>query len=370
MEGSRHFQVGSFIICQNRLYYIILTSDAAHPLLTGTMPQIVPAVCREGDIMIHTLIPEGYASIAAFAGILFAFLTTIIAISKLGGYLPKDAGRDFAHDGKLSAGKPRGAGIIFVLAFVVASVLFVPYRTENAIYLVLIIICMMTGFLDDASKSPWGEYKKGFLDLCVAALVAITFLHYNASVVELAMFGVKFTMPPVVFALLTVVLVWTSVNVTNCSDGVDGLSGTLTIITIMTIYFIDQIKDLAGDFSFMILLFAVCILGYLWYNATPSRLMMGDAGSRAMGLFISIAILKTGCPFLYIPVALVLILDGGLGLLKVSLIRFLKIHILNHVRTPLHDHVRKVLGWSNTQTVFRFAIIQIILSAAVIYGVM
>lgn len=370
MEGSRHFQVGSFIICQNRLYYIILTSDAAHPLLTGTMPQIVPAVCREGDIMIHTLIPEGYASIAAFAGILFAFLTTIIAISKLSGYLPKDAGRDFAHDGKLSAGKPRGAGIIFVLAFVVASVLFVPYRTENAIYLVLIIICMMTGFLDDASKSPWGEYKKGFLDLCVAALVAITFLHYNASVVELAMFGVKFTMPPVVFALLTVVLVWTSVNVTNCSDGVDGLSGTLTIITIMTIYFIDQIKDLAGDFSFMILLFAVCILGYLWYNATPSRLMMGDAGSRAMGLFISIAILKTGCPFLYIPVALVLILDGGLGLLKVSLIRFLKIHILNHVRTPLHDHVRKVLGWSNTQTVFRFAIIQIILSAAVIYGVM
>lgn len=334
------------------------------------MPQVASAVCREGDIMIHTLIPEGYASIAAFAGILFAFLTTIIATSKLSGYLPKDAGRDYAHDGKLSAGKPRGAGIIFVLAFVVASVLFVPYRTENAIYLVLIIICMMTGFLDDASKSPWGEYKKGFLDLCVAALVAITFLHYNASVVELAMFGVKFTMPPVVFALLTVVLVWTSVNVTNCSDGVDGLSGTLTIITIMTIYFIDQIKDLAGDFSFMILLFAVCILGYLWYNATPSRLMMGDAGSRAMGLFISIAILKTGCPFLYIPVALVLILDGGLGLLKVSLIRFLKIHILNHVRTPLHDHVRKVLGWSNTQTVFRFAIIQIILSAAVIYGVM
>ena len=51
--------------------------------------------------MIHTLIPEGYASIAAFVGILFAFLTTIIAISKLGNYLPKDAGRDFAHDGKL-----------------------------------------------------------------------------------------------------------------------------------------------------------------------------------------------------------------------------------------------------------------------------
>lgn len=319
--------------------------------------------------MIHTLIPEGYASFVAFIGILFAFLATIIATAKLSGYLPKDAGRDFAHDGKLSAGKPRGAGIIFVLAFVVAALLFVPYSAETVIYLVLVVICMMTGFLDDASKSPWGEYKKGFLDLCVAALVAITFLHYNSSVVELAMFGVKFTMHPVVFALLAVVLVWTSVNVTNCSDGVDGLSGTLTIISLMTIYLIDRIKEVSGDFSFSILLFCVCILGYLWYNATPSRLLMGDAGSRAMGLFISIAILKTGSPFLYIPVALVLILDGGLGLLKVSLIRFLKIHILNNVRTPLHDHVRKVWNWSNTQTVFRFAIIQIILSAAVIYAI-
>lgn len=319
--------------------------------------------------MIHTLIPEGYASLVAFLGILFAFLATIIAISRLGTYLPKDVGRDFAHDGKLSAGKPRGAGIIFVLAFVVAAVLAIPFSMENCIYLVLVIVSMMTGFLDDAAKSPWGEYKKGFLDLCVAALVAITFLHYNSSVVELAMFGVKFTMHPVVFALLTVVLVWTSVNVTNCSDGVDGLSGTLTIITLMTVYIIDQMKALAGDFSFMILLFSVCILGYLWYNATPSRLLMGDAGSRAMGLFISIAVLKTGCPLLYIPVALVLILDGGLGLLKVALLRFLKIHILTHVRTPLHDHVRKVWNWSNTQTVFRFAIMQIILAVAVIYAV-
>ncbi len=319
--------------------------------------------------MILGLLSEEYASIGAFVGILFAFLVTIIATNKLCDFLPKDAGRDFAHDGKKSAGKPRGAGIIFVFAFVAATLLFAPLNAENIIYLILIVICMMTGFLDDASKNPWGEYKKGFLDLCVAAMVAVTFLRYNPNVVELAIFNVKFTIHPVLFALLTVILVWVSVNVTNCADGVDGLSGTLTIITIMTIYVIDVMKEAAGEFSFLILLFAVCILGYLWYNATPSRLMMGDAGSRAMGLFISIAILKTGSPFLYIPVALVLILDGGLGILKVSLIRFCKIHILKNVRTPLHDHVRKVWNWSNTQTVYRFAIIQIILAAATIYAI-
>jgi len=319
--------------------------------------------------MILQLLSEDFVSIGAFVGILFAFLTTIIATDKLSDLLPKDAGRDFAHDGKKSAGKPRGAGIVFVFAFVLAALLFAPMSAENIIYLVLIVISMMTGFLDDASKNPWGEYKKGFLDLCVAAMVAVTFLKYNSNVIELAMFDVKLEIHPVIFALLTVVLVWTSVNVTNCSDGVDGLSGTLTIITLMTIYAIDTIQNVAGEFSFLILLFSVCILGYLWYNATPSRLMMGDAGSRAMGLFISIAILKTGSPLLYIPVALVLILDGGLGILKVSLIRFCKIHILKNVRTPLHDHVRKVWEWSNTQTVYRFAIIQIILAAATIYAI-
>lgn len=320
--------------------------------------------------MLHFLLPGMEYAHLAFFGIVFSFLATVIATAKLARFLPKDGGREFAHDGKLSAGKPRGAGIIFVAAFVVSVLLFVPLDSEVVIYMILLLICMMTGFLDDASKTPWGEYKKGFLDLCVAALTALTFLKYNSSMVELSLFHVRFVLPPVVFAILAVILVWTSVNVTNCADGVDGLSGTLAIITLMTIYVIDRVKERSGDFSFMILLFAVAILGYLWYNATPSRLMMGDAGSRAMGLFISMAILKSGSPVLYIPVAFVLLMDGGLGLVKVSLIRFCKIHILKNVRTPLHDHVRKVWDWSNTQTVYRFGIIQIIIAVAVVYGIM
>ncbi len=319
--------------------------------------------------MLHWIISGESSSLLIPAGILFAFIATVFATAKLADLLPKDAGREFAHDGKLSAGKPRGAGIIFVLAFIGAALLFSPLKPELVIYLLLIGISMMTGFLDDASKMPWGEYKKGFLDLCVAALVAMTFLKYNPNSIEVAMLGLEIEIPKLLFAFLIIVLVWVSVNVTNCSDGVDGLSGTLTIITIMTIFVLNGVLERGDDFSFLILLFAVCILGYLWYNATPSRLMMGDAGSRAMGLFISIAILKTGSPLLYIPVALVLILDGGLGLVKVALLRFLKIHILKNTRTPLHDHVRKVWGWSNTQCVYRFAIIQIIVAVATVYAV-
>ena len=289
--------------------------------------------------------------ITAFIGVFFAFAATCILTSFLNDWLPRDMGREFAHNGKLSAGKPRGAGIIFISVFCIAALLFGEMSVEMFIYLVLVFV-------------------EGILDFLVAAVAALNYIHFNSTYVELATIGVKFYIPPVLFFILTIILVWAAINVTNCSDGVDGLSGTLTIITLVTIYVIDQIRGNETQFPYIILLFVVCILGYLWYNATPSRLMMGDAGSRAMGIFISLAVLKTGSPFLFLLVALILILDGGLGLVKVALLRFLKIHIFANTTMPLHDHVRKKIGWSNTQTVFRFAIIQIVISIATVYMIL
>lgn len=308
--------------------------------------------------------------IVAFAGILFAFICTCLLLSRLSRYLPKDMGREFAHDGKLSAGKPRGAGVIFILVAAASALLFARISMETVIYLILVVVEMFTGFFDDASEKPWGEYKKGAMDLAVSAAAAVTYLHYNTNVITVASLNMQVELPPVLFGLLIMVLVWVSINVTNCTDGVDGLSGTLAIVTLASIYIIDRIMEKPGGFSYIILIFTVCILGYLWYNATPSNLMMGDAGSRAIGIFIAVAVLKTGMPLLYIPVAFMLIVDGGLGLVKVFLLRFLKIRILKNTRTPLHDHVRKVKGWSNTQTVFRFVIIQVVISMAAVYMLM
>ena len=197
--------------------------------------------------MLYSMISEEFHSLLALAGIIFAFGVTVAATAKLQGALPKDHGREYAYDGAKSAGKPRGAGIIFVLAFAGAAALFAPMDAERIIYLILIVICMMTGFLDDASEKPWGELRKGFLDLCVAALTAMTFLKYNPKTIELAFFQVQLAIPAWLYALLIVILVWVSVNVTNCSDGVDGLSGTLTIISIMTIYAVDRVLERGGD---------------------------------------------------------------------------------------------------------------------------
>lgn len=318
--------------------------------------------------MISLFLPNVNYGILTFIGTMLAFAATCVLLHKAKAFLPQDQGREFAHDGKLSAGKPRGAGFIFILVFAVGYLLFGRLNIERLIYVVLVIACMLTGYLDDCAKNPWGEYKKGLLDLLLAVMMAVTYINFNGTQLTIQSIGFSAELHPVLFGILIVILVWTSINVTNCADGVDGLSGTLTIITLGTIYFMIEMQGGDANFSYSILLFIVCILGYLWYNATPSRMLMGDAGSRAMGIFIAISILKTENPVMYIPAAFVLIMDGGLGLVKVALLRFLKIRIFSNTRLPLHDHVRKNLGWSNTQTVFRFSIIQIIISIAMLYA--
>ena len=318
--------------------------------------------------MLYNIFYPNYIKEYTFTSIIFAFVITCAAITLCKEALPKDGGRAFAVNGKLSAGKPRGAGIIFTLTFVLSAVLFIPLNGELTIYLILTLAAMLSGFFDDSAQTPWGELKKGIIDLVIAIMAAVTYLNFNTNTISLPFISYELTIPPLLFGFLIVVLVWASINVTNCTDGVDGLCGTLSCITLATIFGLYSYYGSEPFMRHMILLLIVTILGYLWFNASPSKLLMGDAGSRAIGLFIALAVLKTGSPLFYIPAAIMLIIDGGLGLLKVSLLRFLKIRILTNIRTPIHDHVRKNKGWSDTQVVLRFAIIQTVISASILYA--
>lgn len=320
--------------------------------------------------MIYYLIDFNYIPLATFISVIFAFALTCIAIHLGKEALPRDGGRAFAINGKLSAGKPRGAGIIFILTFVLSCLIFIPVDAERIIYLILVLAAMLSGYLDDSSATPWGELKKGLVDFVIALMTAVTFLNFNANTISIPFTDMLITIPPVIFGILTVILVWASINVTNCTDGVDGLCGTVSAITLISIFAIMMLDGTESYVRHMILIMVVSILGYLWFNASPSKLLMGDAGSRAIGLFIAIAVLKTGSPLLYLGVAFVLILDGGLGLIKLSLIRVFKVNVMKNLRTPVHDHMRKNCSWSDAQVVFRFAIVQIMISVALIYALM
>lgn len=291
--------------------------------------------------------------------LLCSFLVAFFSLKFFKRILPKDQGRAFAVNGALSEGKPRGAGIIFVTSFTLCTALFYPLDIENIIYLVLVYAAMLSGYFDDAAETPWGNLKKGLIDLVISLGIAFTYYFYNGSQVKLYITNSTFTIPAPVFIILAGVLVWTAINVTNCTDGVDGLCGSL-VMTVLLPLTVMVTKSGAADMLLPMIMF-VTLAAYLWFNCSPSQMLMGDAGSRALGVFLAIMFLKTSAPFAFIPMAIVIILDGGLGLLKLSFRRFLKIkNFMEGIRTPLHDHSRKNKGWSDTQVVIRFTLLQII----------
>ena len=292
---------------------------------------------------------------------LCSFLIAFFSLKFFKRILPKDQGRAFAVNGALSEGKPRGAGIIFVTSFTLCTALFYPLDIENIIYLVLVYAAMLSGYFDDAAETPWGNLKKGLIDLVISLGIAFTYYFYNGSQVKLYITDSTFTIPAPLFIILAGVLVWTAINVTNCTDGVDGLCSSL-VMTVLLPLALMVTKSGAADMLLPMIMF-VTLAAYLWFNCSPSQMLMGDAGSRALGVFLAVMFLKTAAPFAFIPMAIVIILDGGLGLLKLSFRRFLKIkNFMEGIRTPLHDHARKNKGWSDTQVVIRFTILQIIVN--------
>lgn len=292
---------------------------------------------------------------------LCSFLIAFFSLKFFKRILPKDQGRAFAVNGALSEGKPRGAGIIFVTSFTLCTALFYPLDIENIIYLVLVYAAMLSGYFDDAAETPWGNLKKGLIDLVISLGIAFTYYFYNGSQVKLYITDSTFTIPAPLFIILAGVLVWTAINVTNCTDGVDGLCSSLVMTVLLPLAFMVT-KSGAADILLPMIMF-VTLAAYLWFNCSPSQMLMGDAGSRALGVFLAVMFLKTAAPFAFIPMAIVIILDGGLGLLKLSFRRFLKIkNFMEGIRTPLHDHARKNKGWSDTQVVIRFTILQIIVN--------
>ena len=289
-------------------------------------------------------------------------LLCAILLAVFSGKLPKDQGREFAVDGEKSAGKIRGAGLLFVISFIICGLLFVRIKVEYLLYYFLILCGMLSGYLDDRSDKPWNEYKKGIIDLVISLGTALTFTLFNTNKLFIGAFGFKLHVFSVIYVILGTVLVWMLINAVNCSDGIDGFSSVLTGVSYISAAAVILLRG--GDLNMVTLtgIMILTLLPYLWKNAQPSTMMMGDAGSRALGLFLAILIMKTGNMLLVIPLCLVVCLDGLLGIAKVSMIRFLHLNVMKKIRTPLHDHCRKNLGWSNTQVIYRFVILQVIVS--------
>ena len=306
-------------------------------------------------------------------GVIMASLAAWYLLPRLMGRLPTDKGRSFAVAAQQSVGKPVGAGIVFVTIFLVVCILIIPFEWRFLGILGCTLLAMLEGFWDDRSRGGWSELGLGLVDLVISLIGAIFICQFQTVQIWLPLIKTPIALSPWIFVPCATGLIWLTINATNCTDGVDGLSGTLSAFAFVflggILYGIVGHKDISAYllvphypdgsvWAMMSFVMVGCLGAYLWYNAYPSALLMGDAGSRPVGFLLGTLVLACGNPFLIFVVAGVILVNGATGLLKVALLRAFKIGIFKNVRYPLHDHVRRSYGWSNTQVLVRFALLQ------------
>jgi phospho-N-acetylmuramoyl-pentapeptide-transferase len=316
-------------------------------------------------------------------GLVSCWLLTWLLLPKFSKNLPADRGREYAVQSEAAKGKPTGAGLLLIVIYLSIIILVVPFDYLYIIIMGCILMAMVFGYLDDRSSKPWSEYLKGLFDLVISFIAALTlwFFKFKETKIWLPFTEELFLVGPGAFIISATVLIWAVINTINCTDGVDGLSGALSIIALLslgiTLYFIVGHSEVSSYLllphypdgaRWGIMAFAMVgsLAGYLWHNAYPSSMLMGDAGSRSLGLLIGILIINTGNPFIILTVATVVLVNGGTGLVKVALLRFFKIGIFRNIRFPLHDHFRHNSGWSNTQVLIRFSVLQAMITLVLI----
>ncbi|HZC17541.1 MAG TPA: hypothetical protein VE309_12335 [Caulobacteraceae bacterium] len=307
-------------------------------------------------------------------------LVTWLVLPRLWGLLPTDRGRAFAVNAEMSVGKPLSAGLIFVTIFCIASVIFVPFGARCLYTLPFVVAAMFVGYFDDR-RGGFSEYQLAVFDMFVAIGAALAICGLGETNIWLPGFKTVIPLSPWLAVPLATGLIWLSINATNCSDGVDGVSGSLTATAIMILggllyavignelvasHLNIPVNREGANWAIMAFLMVGCVAGYLWYNAAPSQVLMGDSGSRPLGLLIGMLVVATNNPLFLLLVGSVILLNGATGLAKVALLRFFGVRVLAGVRFPLHDHCRKELGWSNTQVLVRFMLLHLGVSALLV----
>ena len=170
-----------------------------------------------------------------------------------------------------------------------------------------------------------------------------------------------FRIGPLIIPVTVVVLVGTS-NAVNLADGVDSLAGSVSSIAFacygLIAYLQDQIYLVAFCFTLV-----GALLAFLWYNAYPAQLFMGDTGSLALGATLGLVAIMTGQWLLLPVVGFVFVAEALSVMIQVTYFKLTK-RLYGEGRrvfrmTPLHHHF-ELLGWSEMQVKERFWLISVL----------
>jgi phospho-N-acetylmuramoyl-pentapeptide-transferase len=277
------------------------------------------------------------------------------------GLVRLGAGKQIRAEGPAShqskAGTPSMGGLIFVAAIALFGQGFLTeHDPAVGILIALLVAAAVLGAYDDILSSA--RFRKGGLralpKLAWQAGIAAGAVTREAigpglpaqHVPGLGTIEVGWIVAPA--AVLAIIAAGHAVNLT---DGVDGLAGGTTGIALAA-FAIVAFSQGQGTIGAFCLLSIGALAGFLWYNAHPARLFMGDAGSLALGSVLGGLAMVTGQIVALIPIGVIFVAETLSVIIQVTYFkrtggrRFFKM-------TPIHHHFEQ-LGWPETHIVPRF----------------
>jgi phospho-N-acetylmuramoyl-pentapeptide-transferase len=288
------------------------------------------------------------------------------------------------------AGTPTMGGVLIHGAVICSTLIWA--RTDNsAVWLLVftIVACGLLGFWDDwlkvSKKNSGGisERTKLLGQFGVAAVVAWFFLTNPATEVQARALYVPFYKAPVIENLgwwsvvfFALVIVGTS-NAVNLTDGLDGLAAGCTATSALAYsviaYAAGNVKiaqylqipyyPFAGELSIVCLALAGASIGFLWFNAHPARVFMGDTGSLAIGGLLGVVAICCKQELLLVLVGGVFVIEATSVLIQRIVFKVTK-RIYGEGRrvfrmSPIHHHF-ELQGWPENVVIVRFWILSIL----------
>jgi phospho-N-acetylmuramoyl-pentapeptide-transferase len=363
------------------------------------LPEFLTPLARHGGIFNLFNYISFRSAGAAVTAILIAFAVGPATIRRLGAMKVRQVireGTPDTHQEKRST--PTMGGIIIIVASIGSTLLWARL-TNRYVWLALLVTAWMgaIGFLDDYLKLKQrreGKKNEGLVEryklagqLSAGTLLGLVLWLWPISTLP----GASTTLPFYKYVLVVPVLAWLYVpwvafiltgtsNAVNLTDGLDGLAAGLVAIAVVTFgifaYVIGRIDTStylqiyylrgAGELSvFAAALFGACI-GFLWFNAFPAQVFMGDTGSLALGGALGAIAIMLKSEFMLLFIGGVFVVETCSVIIQRTVFKIRKRrHGIEYAkehrffkRAPLHHHF-ELSGWTETQVVIRFWILGI-----------
>jgi phospho-N-acetylmuramoyl-pentapeptide-transferase len=282
----------------------------------------------------------------------------------------REFGQQIREDGPQGhhqkAGTPTMGGIIIFLAVSVSFLILTEFEWRSMGVFGAAIACALLGFADDYIKlvrrRSLGLRARTKLGITIAISLALWFVAVHEAHLptnlQLNFVDYHVQLGPL-FPLLIYFVVAGTTSAVNLTDGLDGLAAGCAAIVLLAYV---GIAFLAGDFDMAMLagcLVGACI-GFLWYNAFPATIFMGDTGSLGLGGAIAGLAVMTKTEVL-------LILLGGIFVIEalsvaIQVISFQTTRRRVFLMAPIHHHF-ELKAWSETKIILCFWLVASICGA-------